>query len=60
MSRNESDRRSMITVVLGLVFGTVVVVLVFTNGGMCERYNKRMERQKLMKEYYNSQRKSAR
>jgi hypothetical protein len=41
--------------VLGLVFGTVLVVLVL-NGGMCERYERRMQRQKLMQEYLNSQR----
>lgn len=55
MSQQRSDKRSMITLILGLVFGTILVILVL-NGGMCERYNKRMQRQRLMQEYLNSQR----
>lgn len=56
MSREEDDRRSMRTIVLGLVFGTVLVVMVL-RGGMCERYERQMETQRAMKEYLNSQRK---
>jgi hypothetical protein len=56
MSQEGSDRRSTITIVLGIVFGTILVILVL-NGGMCERYERRMQRQKLMQEYLNSQRK---
>jgi hypothetical protein len=55
MNREGTDRKSMITIVLGLVFGTILVLLVL-NGGMCERYERRMQRQKLMQEYLNSQR----
>lgn len=40
---------------MALLFGIVLVVLVL-NGGMCERYNRKMERQKLMREYFESQR----
>lgn len=55
MNREGVDRKSVITMVLGLVFGTVLVIMVL-NGGMCERYERRMQRQKLMQEYLNSQR----
>lgn len=56
MTKQQLDRRSKITIALGLVFGTVLVIMVL-NGGMCERYERRMQRQKLMQDYYNSQRK---
>ena len=56
MSKPQDDRRSTITIVLGLVFGTILVVMVL-QGGMCERYERRMQRQRLMQDYLNSQRK---
>lgn len=56
MTKQQLDTRSKITIALGLVFGTVLVIMVL-NGGMCERYERRMHRQKLMQDYYNSQRK---
>lgn len=56
VNKQQDDRRSAITIVLGLVFGTILVVMVL-QGGMCERYERRMQRQRLMQEYLNSQRK---
>jgi len=56
MTDKRSNKRSVITLILGLIFGSILVVMVL-NGGMCERYERRMQRQKLMQEYLNSQRK---
>ncbi|MFM8772208.1 MAG: hypothetical protein ACKOE4_09370 [Candidatus Kapaibacterium sp.] len=42
-------------IIMAVLFGTVLIVLVL-NGGMCERYNRKMERQKMMREYFESQR----
>lgn len=56
MTDERSNKRSVITLILGLIFGLILVVMVL-NGGMCERYERRMQRQKLMQEYLNSQRK---
>lgn len=42
-------------IIMALLFGIVLFVLVL-NGGMCERYNRKMERQKMMREYFESQR----
>ena len=42
-------------IIMALLFGVVLVILVL-NGGMCERYNRKMERQKMMREYFESQR----
>ena len=36
-----------------VVFGVVLVALV-VNGGMCERYNRKMQRQQLMRQYLDS------
>lgn len=46
----------MRTLILGVVFGTVLVIMVL-RGGMCERYERKMETQRAMREYLNSQRK---
>lgn len=48
-------RTSVIPIVLGCVFGAVLIAMVL-NGGMCERYNRKMERQKMMRDYFESQR----
>jgi len=44
----------------GLIGATVVFAAIFflliINGGMCERYERKMERQRLMREYIDSQR----
>ncbi|MFN4908083.1 MAG: hypothetical protein ACK475_09010 [Bacteroidota bacterium] len=45
----------VIPIVMGVVFGAVLLMLVL-NGGMCERYNRKMERQRQMREYLESQR----
>lgn len=43
-------------VALGFVFGAVLILLVL-NGGMCERYERKMERQRMQREYLDSMRK---
>jgi len=48
-------QRPWISVVLGLVFGTALIIAVL-NGGQCERYERKMERQKMMREYLDSMR----
>lgn len=44
----------------GVIGATVVFAALFflliINGGMCERYERKMERQRLMREYIDSQR----
>lgn len=59
MSESEpsgTERRTpIVPIVLGCVFGAVLIAMVL-NGGMCERYNRKMERQKMMREYFESQR----
>lgn len=51
-----TERRTPIApIVLGCVFGAILIGMVL-NGGMCERYNRKMERQKMMREYFESQR----
>lgn len=52
---NKSKRNTWIPLVLGAVFGAVLITLVL-NGGMCERYEKRMQRNKMMQEYLDSAR----
>lgn len=46
-------KRQVIPVVLGLVFGVVLLILVI-NGGMCERYERKMQRQQMMRHYIDS------
>ncbi|MCX6139959.1 MAG: hypothetical protein NTX15_03885 [Candidatus Kapabacteria bacterium] len=53
---DKRKRNEWIPIALGAVFGAVLLILVL-NGGMCERYNKRMQRQQLMQDYLNSLRK---
>ncbi len=48
-------QRPWISVVLGLVFGAALIIAVL-NGGQCERYERKMERQKMMREYLDSMR----
>lgn len=59
MSQSQTDgkrrRTPVVPLVLGAIFGAVLIALVL-NGGMCERYNRKMERQRLMREYLESQR----
>lgn len=50
-----ATKKQLIPVVLGLIFGAVLIALVL-NGGMCERYNRKMERQRYMRQYLESQR----
>ncbi len=52
MSR--TDKRSAIPLLVAMF--SVVLVLLILNGGMCERYERKMERQRLMREYIDSQR----
>ncbi|MEY3385671.1 MAG: hypothetical protein RIR53_482 [Bacteroidota bacterium] len=51
----ERKKTPIAPIVMGLVFGAVLIVLVL-NGGMCERYEKKMQRQRQMREYFESQR----
>lgn len=51
----EPKRTPVIPIIMGLAFGAVLLMLVL-NGGMCERYTKKMERQRQMREYFESQR----
>ncbi|HBB26037.1 MAG TPA: hypothetical protein DCZ59_07190 [Bacteroidetes bacterium] len=58
MSDNSSipqKKTPVIPIVMGVAFGAVLLMLVL-NGGMCERYNRKMERQRQMREYLESQR----
>ena len=48
-------QRTWISVLLGLLFGAALIIAVL-NGGQCERYERKMERQKLMREYLDSMR----
>jgi hypothetical protein len=45
-----------ISVLLGVVFGAALILVVL-NGGQCERYERKMERQKMMRDYLDSMRK---
>lgn len=51
----QKKQRPWISVVLGLVFGAALIIAVL-NGGQCERYERKMERQKMMREYLDSMR----
>lgn len=54
MSTKENGKRILITV-LTVAFGIVLLLLV-SRGGMCERYERKMERQRLMRDYIDSMR----
>jgi hypothetical protein len=54
-STTPRKKTPMIPIVMGVVFGVVLMMLVL-NGGMCERYNRKMQRQHQMREYFESQR----
>lgn len=53
--RDPKRRTALTSIVLGGVFGVILLIMVL-NGGMCQRYNRKMERQKQMREYFESQR----
>ena len=53
MMTREQWRRTVIG--LTIVFSAIFFLLVI-NGGMCERYERKMERQRMMREYIDSQR----
>ena len=56
VDQREPKRRTPVTsIVLGGVFGVILLIMVL-NGGMCQRYRRKMERQKQMREYFESQR----
>lgn len=55
MTSKKNDKASIITLALGLVFGSVLIILIL-NGGMCERYERRMHRQQMMQQYLDSSR----
>lgn len=46
-------RTSNAVFVAAAIFGIILLVLVI-NGGMCERYNRKMQRQQLMRQYLDS------
>lgn len=48
-------QRPWISVVLGLLFGASLIIAVL-NGGQCERYERKMQRQQMMREYLDSMR----
>lgn len=50
-----SNRTNRLSVIAAVLFGIVLLALVI-NGGMCERYERKMQRQKLMRQYLDSQR----
>jgi hypothetical protein len=49
-------QRVWISVLLGVVFGAALILVVL-NGGQCERYERKMARQKMMRDYLDSMRK---
>lgn len=49
-------QRVWISVLLGVTFGAALILAVL-NGGQCERYERKMERQKMMRDYLDSMRK---
>lgn len=53
--REPKHRTPVTSIVLGGVFGVILLIMVL-NGGMCQRYSRKMERQKQMREYFESQR----
>ncbi|MBU3699994.1 MAG: hypothetical protein FGM33_08310 [Candidatus Kapabacteria bacterium] len=54
--QQQQDKKTpVVPIVMGLVFGAVLIMLVL-NGGMCERYERKMERQRQMRDYLESQR----
>ena len=53
--RPSPSRRTWVPIALGFVFGAVLILLVL-NGGMCERYERKMERQRMQREYLDSMR----
>lgn len=54
-SPTPEKKTPVIPIVMGVAFGVVLMILVL-NGGMCERYNRKLERQRQMREYFESQR----
>ncbi len=46
-------RRQVMPILLGFGFGIILIILVL-NGGMCERYQRKMERQEMMRHYIDS------
>lgn len=52
---SRKPQRTWISVLLGLLFGASLLIAVL-NGGQCERYERKMERQKMMREYLDSMR----
>jgi len=57
MSAERPQNRFVIPV-LTAVFLVVVMILIM-NGGMCERYERRMQRQEMMRHYYDSVRRES-
>mgnify|MGYP000358184408 CR=1 FL=1 len=49
------QRKRILITLLTVVFGVVMLFLV-TRGGMCERYERKMERQRYMRDYIDSMR----
>lgn len=52
---SRKPQRPWISVLLGLLFGAALLIAVL-NGGQCERYERKMERQRMMREYLDSMR----
>jgi hypothetical protein len=52
---SQASRRQRMIFTLAAIFAAIFFSLIF-NGGQCERYEKKMERQRLMRDYLDSQR----
>lgn len=51
-----SQQHKNIAIPLLTVFFITVMIILFLNGGMCERYERKMERQRHMRSYIDSMR----
>lgn len=51
----EMKRKRILITALTVAFGIALMFLV-SRGGMCERYERKMERQRLMRDYIDSMR----
>lgn len=49
----QPKRTNIVPVIMAVAFAVIFFALV-ANGGQCERYNKKMERQEQLRKYYES------
>jgi len=55
--KSERQKVNRFVIAASVVFAIVFFTLVF-NGSTCERYNRRMEKEHMMQQYYDSLRKN--